>query len=199
MNDFPMVNIAVEGDLDEAVLRKVLGLVGIGIVNIYGKKGKDNLRLNVPRYNAAAQHGGWVVLADLDRNAECPPPFILTWLPSRHPKLQLRIAVRAIEAWLLADRHEIARFLKVSEHRIPLQPEDERNPKATLISIARNSKSKMIREDVVPSPKSTATQGPAYTSRIIEFAMNYWNPERAANSAPSLARSVNSLSRWKIL
>jgi len=48
------VNIAVEGELDEAVLTKVLTFVGVGVVNVYGKRGKNNLKENVPRYNQAA-------------------------------------------------------------------------------------------------------------------------------------------------
>ena len=70
------VNIAVEGELDEAVLTKVLTFVSIGVVNVYGKRGKNNLKENVPRYNQAAQYGGWVILVDLNNDAECPPPFI---------------------------------------------------------------------------------------------------------------------------
>ena len=119
------VNIAVEGELDEAVLTKVLTSVGIGVVNVYGKRGKNNLKENVPRYNQAAQHGRWVVLVDLNNDAECPPPFINSWLPARNKNLQLRVAVRAVEAWLLAERDEIARFLAVSKQRIPLYPENE--------------------------------------------------------------------------
>jgi hypothetical protein len=197
MTDKLIVNIAVEGDLDEAALKKVLTFVGIEVVYVYGKRGKDYLRENIQRYNQAAQHGKWVILVDLNNDAECPPPFILSWLPTRNHNLQLRIAVRAVEAWLLAERNEMARFLAVSEQQIPLYPEDVKKPKTALINIARHSKSKTIRTDIVPADGSTATQGPGYTTRMIEFAMKYWNPEQAASNAPSLKRSINSLLQWK--
>jgi hypothetical protein len=192
------VNVAVEGELDEAVLKKVLASVDIGIANVYGKRGKNNLRENVPRFNQAAQYGRWVVLVDLNNDAECPPPFINSWLPSRKQNLQLRVAVRAIEAWLLAEREQIARFLAVSKQRIPLFPENEHKPKRILINIARHSRSRVIRTDIVPRSGSTATQGPGYTTRLIEFTIKYWNPERAACNAPSLKRSIDSLLRWKV-
>jgi hypothetical protein len=198
MSERIIVNIAVEGDLDEVVLRSVLTSVDIEVDNVYGKRGKDHLRENIKRYNQAARHGGWVILVDLNNDAECPPPFINSWVPTRNPNLQLRIAVRAIESWLLADRMEIARFLRVPMQKIPTQPENEVNPKQTLINITRISKSKALREDIIPSRISTAFQGPGYTSRLIEFAMNHWKPGRAARHAPSLKRSIGSLSRWKM-
>jgi hypothetical protein len=192
------VNVAVEGELDEAVLKKVLASVDIGIANVYGKRGKNNLKENAPRFNQAAQYGKWVILVDLNNDAECPPPFVDSWLPSRNQNLQLRVAVRTIEAWLLAERDEIARFLAVSKQRIPVYPENEHKPKKTLINIARHSRSKAIRADIVPRNGSTAIQGPGYTTRLIEFTIRYWNPERAAHNAPSLKRSMDSLLRWKM-
>jgi len=197
MTDTLVVNIAVEGNLDEAVLKKLLASVGIEVAYVYGKRGKDHLRGNIKRYNQAAKHERWVVLVDLNNNAECPPPFIASWLPIRNSNLQLRIAVHAVEAWLLAERKEMARFLSVSEQHLPIHPEDEGKPKTTLINIARRSKSKAIRTDIVPTDGSTAIQGPGYTSCLIEFVMKCWNPQQAAFNAPSLERSINSLLHWK--
>lgn len=191
------VSTAVEGDLDEAVLTRLLTSIGIEVLYTYGRHGKDYLRKNIQGYNQAARHGRWVIMVDLDNDAECPPPFVASWLPDRNPNLQLRVAVRAVEAWLLADRQEIARFLSVPKVKIPQRPESELNPKLTLINIARRSRSKTVREELVPKPGSHARQGPGYTSRLIEFAMRYWNPERASNRAQSLGRALNSLLHWK--
>jgi hypothetical protein len=196
MTHGPAVNIAVEGDLDEVVLRKLLNNLQVDVNRVYGKKGKNNLKENVVRYNQAARFGKWIILVDLNNDAECPPPFIQSWLPSRNQNLQLRIAVRAVEAWLLADRNEIARFLKVPAHHVPAQPESEVNPKTTLISLARRSRSKAIREDIVPSMGSTARQGPAYVSRLSEFTEKHWDIRRASSCAQSLKRTVDSLTQW---
>ncbi len=191
------VSIAVEGDLDEVVLKKLLDFIGMEVSYAYGKRGKNYLMENIQRYNQAAQHGRWVILVDLNNDAECPPPFIVSWLPTKNKNLQLRIAVRSVEAWLLAERDEMARFLAVSKQRIPLYPETEDKPKRILINIARHSRRKTIRADIVPRDGSTATQGPGYTTRLIEFTIKYWKPERAASNAPSLQRSINSLLQWK--
>jgi hypothetical protein len=197
MADGLSVNIAVEGDLDEAVLKKLLVSIKIEVGNVYGKHGKDALKQNVRRYNQAAQFGRWVILVDLNSDAECAPPFLDSWLPARNQNLQLRVAVRTVEAWLLADRDRMARFLSVPKYRIPLNPEEEEKPKLTMINIARQSRSETIRTDITPTRGSTARQGPGYTTRMIEFAVRYWSPEEAALNAPSLKRSINTLSQWR--
>ncbi|NQT82499.1 hypothetical protein HQ563_05725 [bacterium] len=191
------VDIVVEGDLDEAVLTELLRSIGIGVLRRFGKRGKDDLRKKVRRYNHAARHSKWVVLVDLNNDAECPPPFVASWLPDRNPNLQFRVAVRAIESWLLADTNAMARFLRVPVEKIPLQPEKEPKPKQTLINVARRSRSKRIRQDLVPPPGRTARQGPGYISRLIEFTVVHWDPQRASKHAPSLERALNSLSQWK--
>jgi len=197
MTEILNVNIAVEGELDEVVLKKLLGFIGMEVSYVYGKRGKEYLREHIQGYNQASQYGRWVILVDLNNDAQCPPPFINSWLPVRNQNLQLRIAVRAVESWLLAERDEIARFLAVSKQRIPLYPENEDKPKRILVNIARHSRNKAIRTDIVPRDGSTAIQGPGYTTRLIEFTLKCWNPERAASNAPSLRRSINSLLQWR--
>ena len=193
----PGTNIAVEGHLDEAVLTKILSSTGTHVLRAYGKRGKDYLRAKVHGYNAAARYGKWVVLVDLNQEAECAPPLVRAWLPTRNPNLHLRVVVHAVEAWLLADAEAIACFLKVPVAHIPANPEEEMKPKVTLINIARQSRDRSIREDVVPRPDSDSKEGPGYTSRLIEFVLRGWNPQRAAARSPSLKRTVASLSRWK--
>jgi hypothetical protein len=190
------VNIAVEGDLDEAVLKKLLNYIGIDVVSVYGRQGKDYLRKRIKQFNSAAEHGKWIILIDLNNEAECAPPLIRSWLPKRSQNLQLRVAVREVEAWLLAERNKLARFLSVSKERIPIDPEKEPEPKLTLINIARHSRNRTILEDLVPQANSTATQGKNYTSRLIEFAINNWEPNIAAYNSPSLKRSIDSLLQW---
>ncbi len=190
------VTMAVEGNLDEVVLRKVLRFAGMEAGAAYGKRGKSHLRKNILRYNEAAHHGRWVVLVDLNADAQCPPPFVQSWLPQPNPNLQLRVAVRAVEAWLLADRRKLAKFLGVSEARLPVKPEEEDNPKRTLINIARRSRKRSIREGIVPRPDGSASEGPGYTPLLIQFTIEHWSPQRAANCAPSLKRTMGSLLRW---
>ncbi len=101
-----------------------------------------------------------------------------------------------VEAWLLADRKRLAKFLRIAESRIPGHPDNIENPKQKLVNLAAASKSKAIREDMVPLSGSGRPIGPAYTSRLIEFVQdghNGWRPDIAAGSSDSLSRCLRSL------
>ncbi len=114
---------AVEGLLDEAVLKRLIGHVGGLPGPIYGKGGKASLLRRLEGYNRAALHSPWVVLVDLDQDAECAPPFRSAVLPQPASGMCFRIAVREVEAWLFADRERLARFLAVPISAIPSNPE----------------------------------------------------------------------------
>ena len=105
-------------------------------------------------------------------------------------------AVRAVEAWLLADRESLATFLSVAASHIPREPEGVTDPKRAMVDLAMHSRRREIREDMVPRPRSGRTVGPAYTSRLIEFVMDTaagWRPDVAARSSDSLSRCLRCL------
>jgi hypothetical protein len=106
--------------------------------------------------------------------------------------------VREVEAWLLADREQIAKFLSVSKASVPDDPESETDPKQTMVNLASRSRRREIREDIIPRPGSGRAIGPAYTSRLIEFASSaktQWRPEAAAEHSSSLRRCLACLRR----
>ncbi len=187
------VSIAVEGLLDEAVAKRLVRFVGAGPGPVFGKQGKSWLLQRLSGFNHAGQYAPWFVLVDLDRDADCAPPFRARVLPNPAPLLCFRIAVRMVEAWLLADRRNLARFLGISERLIPPHPETLDNPKQALIELARQSPSKDIRLDLVLRKGTTARVGPAYTARVGEFVDRHWNPEEARRHAPSLDRAIRCL------
>ena len=193
-----MVNGAVEGDVDEAVLLRLVGLVGATPGPVFGKTGKEDLLKRLRGYNAAARHHPWLVLVDLDDADECAPPYREEQLPDPAPNMCFRVVVREIEAWLFADRERMAGFLSIARSRIPSDPEAVPDPKETMVRLARSSRRRDIREDMVPRPRSGRTVGPAYNSRLIEFVMNDsdgWRPLVAAQSSQSLARCLRCLRR----
>jgi len=108
----------------------------------------------------------------------------------------LRIAVRAVEAWLLGDAERIAEFIGVPKACVPRAPEQLEDPKTELLALARRSRSRAVREDMVPRLGLSARQGPAYTSRMIEYSREFWRPEVAAEHCPSLAGCMEALTRW---
>lgn len=190
------VSGAVEGPSDEAVLRRVVDHAGGLIHRVQVQNGKANLRRALPGYNAAARWAGWLVLVDLDHDFACPGALAADWLPTQSPFMRLRVVVRELEAWLLADAERFAQFFAVKRTAIPNAPESLPDPKTTLVGLAAASRKTMIREDMTPRPGSGRRVGPAYTSRLIEFASHSsqgWRPDIAATSAPSLARCLARL------
>jgi len=184
---------AVEGLLDEAVLRRLAAEVGAQVATIYGRQGKSHLRERLAGYNAAARLGPWVVLMDLDQDAECAPPLRSNWLPDPAPDMCFRVAVHEVEAWLLADRVAISALLGIPAARIPVNPDAEVNPKETMIRLARMSRHRGIVEDMVPRPGSGRAVGDAYTSRLVEFVQKRWRPRLAADCSDSLCRCLRRL------
>jgi hypothetical protein len=177
---------AVEGVTDEAVLRRLVEIAGGTIGTVYGKKGKDFLHRKIAGFNSAARFSPWIVLIDLNAEAECAPALIESWLPNPAEKMCLRIAVHKIESWLLADRVNLAKFLKVSPSMLPQSPDMEQDPKKKLVGLACQSKSKDIRRDICPTLDSGRKVGPAYVSRLMEFVSIRWQPNDAADYSPSL-------------
>jgi len=190
------VSGAVEGLLDEAVLKRLISHVGALTGPVYGRAGKAQLLRRLQGYNQAAQFGPWVVLLDLDLDADCAPPYRAAHLPHPAPQMCFRIAVREVEAWLFADRERLARFLAVSEGTIPVHPEMVQSPKDTMAQLAQRSRRRDVREDVAPRPGSGRRVGPAYSSRLIQFvddAAQGWRPDVAASASNSLARCLRCL------
>ena len=190
------VSGAVEGLLDEAVLRRLVLYVGATPTSVYGKTGKQRLLQQLNGYNQAAQQAPWLVLVDLDDDAECAPPYKAHCLPEPATRMCFRIAVREIEAWLLADRDRLAQFLSINVARIPQSPEEIPNPKRMMVQLARASRRRGVREDMVPRPESGRDVGPVYTGRLIEFVTNTrsgWRPTVAARSSNSLMSCLQRL------
>ncbi|MGH8244991.1 MAG: hypothetical protein ACREUU_01005, partial [Gammaproteobacteria bacterium] len=107
--------------------------------------GSGYLRKTIRGWNRAAQGVPFVVLTDLDQH-ECPAALLGAWLPEpRHANLVFRIAVREVEAWLLADVENLASFLKVRSSAIPRNPDAVLDPKGALIGAARRSRSAEVR------------------------------------------------------
>ena len=189
----PLIAAAVEGVTDEAVVRRLIDHAGGQVGIVYGKKGKSHLCQKIAGYNKAALHAPWLALVDLDADADCAPPLCNTWLPQPAPRLCFRVAVRAVEAWLLADPGTLARYLGVGQSRIPSTSENLENPKATMVGLARRSRRKDIREDMIPRNGSGRRVGPAYSGRLIEYAATAWCPGVAARNAESLRRAIDCL------
>ena len=190
-----VVSAAVEGDIDEAVARKLIMFVGGSPGAVYGRSGKDSLRRKIGGYNNAARHSPWVVMVDLDTEADCAPQLRRQWLPQPAPLLCFRIVVREVEAWLMADSESLARFLNVRRDLVPNDPEHVIRPKEAMVDLGSRSRRSDLRSDMVPRPGSGRTVGRAYSSRLLEYVAGHWRPEVAAERADSLRRAIRCLRR----
>jgi len=189
------ISIAVEGVADEAVALRLIAHGGGQPGTVYGKQGKPKLRQRINGYASAALYSPWFVLVDLDHDADCAPLLRNGWVPQVPPQLCFRVAVRAVETWLIADSERMAAFIGLSRGKIPDAPEALEDPKRALVDLARQSRKSAIRMDMVPRDGSGRPIGPAYTSRLIEFATSHWSPDAASLRSESLRRAIACLHR----
>ena len=102
-----------------------------------------------------------------------------------------------IESWVMADRIGLAAFLSIPLHRIPISTDDLPNPKEVLVSLARRSKNKKLREALVPAQDTILSVGNEYNTRLSEFVREHWDLERAVTVSPSLKRTLDRLIQEK--
>ena len=192
---------AVEGDLDEAVLRRSALHLGMELGNVYGRQGKSHLESSIGGYNEAAKRWPWTVLVDLDESHLCPAELRSAWLPNEAPFMCLRVAVRQVEAWLLADTSSAAALLGVKRSLLPADPDSEPDAKRTFVELADKSTRGNIREALVPPEGARRKVGPLYNAILRAFVASRWNPEEAASRSDSFNRCLGALDalrgRWR--
>ena len=195
MNDVIPINLAVEDSLSEIVLRVVLQQSGrhYAVGTCFRHYGFGYLRKRVNGFNNAAQGTPFLVLTDLDQT-ECPPLLIKEWFSAPiHNNLLFRIAVREVEAWLLAHRSAFAAFLGIRETLIPNNPDELIDPKRVLIELTAKSRKRGLRDAIIPTVGSTARIGPDYNGQLISYVMNNWKVEKAINHSPSLSNAFYAI------
>ncbi|MGO1805711.1 MAG: hypothetical protein ACTH0P_11790 [Candidatus Corynebacterium faecigallinarum] len=188
-----MINIAVEGPLDEEAAKAVVAAAGHEIGKVYPAGGRTELDPKVPNYCRAAAYGGpgWVVFRDSD--GHCPVELrgkLLSNADVPEGSFDLRIACTMIEAWLMADARGFSDFFQVRVGEIPQDPDSLDHAKQSLLSLVKRFGKGSIQDDVVTKDGQT---GPLYTHRLNEFARDHWNVEAAMENSPGLERAVRRL------
>ena len=192
------VILAIEDRLSDAVATKILEKFGIEIVKRIGFQGKSDLERKARELNRAANGITVFMLTDLDSPRDCPPRLVRSWIRGTlNPKFFFRVAVMEVESWVMADRMGFAAFLSVPLHRIPSPTDNILNPKEFLVSLARRSRKKAIREALIPAQGATLSVGNEYNTLLSEFVQDHWDLERAASASPSLKRTLDRLDREK--
>lgn len=189
------VALVVEDVLSLVVMEKVLTHTGRGyrVVRTMVERGVGNIRQSIAKYRNASHALAHVVLTDLDQ-ATCPPLLREQWGVATLPDSMLfRIAVREVEAWVLADRVGFAGFAGIPQSKVSQTPETLVDPKQTLINLVRQSRNRRLAAELVPLQGSSMSKGPLYNERLSQFVREKWDVAAAMQTAPSLKRTVDRL------
>ena len=127
------VALATEDILSEAIGLRLLAELPVPVTPnlLLRKDGFGYLRSGMNNWRQLAQHQTVLVLTDLDQIAY-PVALRADWLGNKPAPagLLLRIAVREVEAWVLAD-HEAMRKLMEKKGALPPEPDSLPDPQAT--------------------------------------------------------------------
>lgn len=162
-----------------------------------GERGNGYIRKKINEFNDSRNNLLFFILTDLD-SEKCAPLLIQKWL--KHPirkNLIFRVAVREIEAWLLADREGISEFLSLNYDYVKKEiqnPDSLDDPKEKLIFLTEKSNRRHIKSDIIRQQDNKIIPGPAYYARLSEFVSKHWNITRANKNSESLLRTVKAIS-----
>lgn len=191
------IYLAVEDDLSEWMLRRILRerprQYAVGPV--FKQNGFGYLKKKCGAFNNVANACPVLLLTDLD-SRPCAPGLLEEWLAQpRHPDFLFRVAVREVEAWLLACDKEFVSFLGIRKKFDFPDPEALPDPKAVVLKLGETSPQRDLREAISRRDKGgTLQQGPAYNSTLTEFLDQHWVVATAAEKCPSLKRVLVALS-----
>lgn len=194
------VSYAVEGPTDQPVAEKLLQASGLHPYRPVIAEGKAKLDKKLPKLNRSALRLSWLVIRDLDQDDldRCVPDLLVNLLNGQaNGGMCFRLAVRSIEAWLMADSEAFADFFAV-RRRPPDRVDELDDPKTSLINLCRKSRRKQISEGVPPRQGSGRRVGPEYVAIVQEFVRRSWCPNRARRRSPSLDRALSSLDQLRI-
>ncbi|WP_163014802.1 hypothetical protein [Pseudomonas viridiflava] len=189
------IALATEDELSEAVGLRLLsewGLLDEMSPLLLRKNGSGYLRSRMDSWLQMAHQHPVVIITDLDR-VKCPSLMLSDWLAgkTRPENFLLRIAVREMESWVLAD-HVAVRKLIGDKGKLPPLPDELPDPKSFLLTLAKSAP-RSIKDELVRSSGSISSQGIGYNRRLVELVNSDWSPERASERSPSLVRARRRL------
>lgn len=192
--------IATEDRLSETVAERLIIEAGHSVAAKIPKDRRKHagfgyLKTRLPDFIASCRGGvNFLLLTDLDTRP-CPPDLLDDWLGAtkKPDSLLLRIAVREVEAWVLADRPQFADWLGIAEVTVPADPEGCPDPKADLLKLAAKSKYRDLREGLLPKKDAASKVGLEYNDLLCDFVLERWRLEEASRLAPSLERTIRRL------
>jgi hypothetical protein len=104
-----------------------------------------------------------------------------------------RVAVREVEAWLMADREGFSRFSGIPVEKMPHVPEDLEDPKRDLLQLVRRYAHREIKANLLPERGSIARIGLGYNEILSRFVRDTWSIKNAVSNSESLSRACYRL------
>lgn len=185
------VGLATEDALSEAVGKRLLAEIEqpAEVDLCFRKSGYGYLRANMKKWCELAALRPVVLITDLDQS-DCPAALLDDWYAgtARPANLILRVAVREVESWLLAD-HIAMRQLLGNKGKLPVEPDLVPDPKQHLLALAKKAR-REVRQDLIQETGAAASQGLGYNARLTDLVVYSWSPTRAANRSPSLRKAL---------
>ena len=185
------IGIATEDLLSEVVAEKLLINAPVEFASLmkFRQQGFGYLKKNVRKFNEIARSYPVLLLTDLD-SKPCASQLISSWLTiPQNPDFLFRVVVREVEAWLLADREGISEYLNISFSICPGNPDSLIDPKQGLLDLAKRSRRREVKQDLLPAKGSEVSVGLGYNARLSDFVWNHWDVNRAISRSDSLKRA----------
>lgn len=181
--------LATEDELSETVGLCLAAEAGLEVGQQLRRGGSGYLRSRLTSFCEMARYQPVLLLTDLDR-ARCASSLIEKWMGAseRPENFIFRVAVREIEAWLLADHDAIKGLLGKRVGKLPDDPDQLLDPKQALLALAEKAP-RDIREDLVAKDGAIASQGLGYNAVLGQMVREDWRPDRAAGRSASLAKA----------
>lgn len=188
--------VIVEDFLGQCVTEKILAVAGNYDVQSILTWDKHKIKKRISGINQSAKGHPYFVLTDQDTLDRCPVAAIKELPTTLHHNLMYRFAVMETEAWIMADRKGLAKFLSVRASSVPENPDSVEYPKEEIINLAKMSNSGKIKQGLVPQTGSLSKVGRDYNNALGEFVLEKWNINEASQCSPSLNRTMQRLQRF---
>ncbi|MEI6796745.1 MAG: hypothetical protein WCK39_07755 [Methanomassiliicoccales archaeon] len=193
MSHLISIGVVYEDELSLRVIESLARYCGFGIGAKDGPKRRSAiLAQSLPYVVKLTEEQPWLVLIDLDYDV-CAPSLLEVNLPQRPPFLIIRVAVREIESWVLADGKNLANFLGVAEKHIRTTPDDLEDAKRALLNIALRSHRKKV-VTLAADTLSGRRDYRQFSSLLADFIETDWDPFKAVLRSPSLDRCIRNIS-----
>ena len=118
------INLVGEGLTDIYAAINLIKLLQLKRGAISSVRSKSKIDAKLQEFNRSSRHLNWFILRDLDHDAKCAPQLMESPIQNRSLRMSIRIPVRTIESWLLADVDGFAEEFHLARSRLPKYPDE---------------------------------------------------------------------------